>query len=504
MINIFKKKDPYTYNSSNSSSYQNQGSLYKASSPTQQFQSLFSNPVPQAPKVTSYSSPQNQSVQPKTTANQSTYIPASGYGSQYADNPNTYKPTTTTSAPTVTQKQNPQLTLMDDFLKSQRGVADQKKQLAEELYQSGNQYRTNTYNLQNEQLQGARGSAIDAFNQFEQGTLGSLDRVRAAGERNKTNAEDYYGDAQREAAMARRETQGDAQRRFSSLNTIDSFGEGSFQQANENIDSDFNRVTQQIARAKADQLAEIDDQIFSAEQTAEQAIQAQRIQLQQVLRQIDGQLAQGSIEHKFAQDQAMAQYQEAVSGIEEWFSGIQYQTQSQKLALEQELASLSSFTPEFMATGVPTNQKEYEFLISNSDTFKDLYPTLFGGTSNDGKQEIIDAINDLGTTGLGSVFGYGRLNPLNNLPESSAQTTKAKLDRIRGLVSLENANKLKGQGSITESERQLLANAATTLSNPNISPAYAKQELDRLLEQFGGQRVSSSVNNDQLVSQFGG
>ena len=75
---------------------------------------------------------------------------------------------------------------------------------------------------------------------------------------------------------------------------------------------------------------------------------------------------------------------------------------------------------------------------------------------------------------------------MNRLPEAGAQTTRANVDRLRALVSLENAEKLKGQGQITEQERKLLADAATILSNKWISPEQAMQELERLSVNLGG------------------
>ena len=93
------------------------------------------------------------------------------------------------------------------------------------------------------------------------------------------------------------------------------------------------------------------------------------------------------------------------------------------------------------------------------------------------------------------MFGYGNLNPANMLPEAGAQTTRANVDRLRALVSLENADKLKGQGQITEPERKMLADAATILSNKWISPEQAMQELERLSVNFGGGAAGTQTNS---------
>ena len=57
-------------------------------------------------------------------------------------------------------------------------------------------------------------------------------------------------------------------------------------------------------------------------------------------------------------------------------------------------------------------------------------------------------------------------------------------DQVVGLLSLENRQKLKGQGAITDSEAASLERAATVLSNVSISDTLAKSELERVREIF--------------------
>lgn len=466
-------------------------------------QNVFSSQLPKAPQVQSKEPQQNMSVAPKV-------IQGSGMTSAYASNPTNYSPRVTDEKRVDDQKQsapNPLLTNIDNFLSGQSRVANQKMQLAKGQLEAGNELRSGMYNLQQDQLKGMKGDAVEMFNAYESGTLAGLDRVKAAGERNKANAEDYYGDAQRTAAQARRETQGDASRRFSALNTIDSFGEGSYKQATENIDSEFNRVTQQFAREKANTLAQIDDDIFAAEQTAQQAISSERVKLQQVLRQIDGSLQQGTMEYKFAQEQAYADYQETVGAIEEWYNGIQYTASQQKLTLQQELDSMSSFTPQFMATGVPTNQKEYEFLISNSDAFKELYPELFGGggaSAMDEKNQIVDLVDDVLASGTSNLTGNVRLGHLY----AGGKDVKAKVEQIKNKLSVEERAKLKGQGTISDKEAEMLAKAVTSLDYGMTDEAF-QQELLNIKAILGKQGATgtyynnpsnSSINMEQFVS----
>jgi hypothetical protein len=67
-------------------------------------------------------------------------------------------------------------------------------------------------------------------------------------------------------------------------------------------------------------------------------------------------------------------------------------------------------------------------------------------------------------------------------------------DQVVGLLSLENRQKLKGQGTITDSEAKTLAQSATILANPGISEDSAKRELIRVKGIFN-RSLAQSVKN---------
>ena len=57
---------------------------------------------------------------------------------------------------------------------------------------------------------------------------------------------------------------------------------------------------------------------------------------------------------------------------------------------------------------------------------------------------------------------------------------KAKVDNVVATLKLMAAGKIKGQGTVTENERTMLAEAATTLQKQTLSPEEAEQELMRI------------------------
>ena len=60
----------------------------------------------------------------------------------------------------------------------------------------------------------------------------------------------------------------------------------------------------------------------------------------------------------------------------------------------------------------------------------------------------------------------------------------AAVDQVRGLITLESRQKLKGQGTITDTEQKTLEQSASILSNPLISDEAARRELRRVKRIF--------------------
>ena len=60
----------------------------------------------------------------------------------------------------------------------------------------------------------------------------------------------------------------------------------------------------------------------------------------------------------------------------------------------------------------------------------------------------------------------------------------ADVNQIKGLITLESRQKLKGQGTITDSEQKILAQSATVLDNPLISDGRARRELRKIKRVF--------------------
>lgn len=91
-----------------------------------------------------------------------------------------------------------------------------------------------------------------------------------------------------------------------------------------------------------------------------------------------------------------------------------------------------------------------------------------------------------------AIYGFGDGIIPTILPGSVA--LEAQRDQLIGLLSLESREKLKGQGTISDSESKMLGDAATSLRNPNISEKAAKRELTRIKDLFERKVLTATDN----------
>lgn len=346
------------------------------------------------------------------------------------------------------------------------------------------------YGLSNQQLAEALPEAQATFDRYKTNTEATIADLLAGGERQKSQTRDYYGEAQRGAAQTLRETQGQTQRTFANLGTLDSRGEGSFAQANENTMSDFNRFTQQNLKAQADKLSEIDAAVAQAERSARETIAVEEQKMNQLARDIQYAIANNNLSEAKELTDAYNQSQSYIYDIQDGLAQTKYAFALEQQKLENEIAKTQSFTPEFMATGVPTNQAEYEFLIKNKKDMDSLYGT---GKTSGVTQNAISAIDQLlqmdtnpitgllrgGGTWVGSLTGTG-------------QAQQGLYDQIRSLLTLDNIQYLKGTGQISDKEQEILTNASSRI-RPGMGDAEFRQALEELRAQLSGQQSLSSI-----------
>ena len=333
---------------------------------------------------------QNMSVAPKL-------IQGSGYGSNYASNASNQPVRAPQPIPQPTPQPIPQPQVADPNQVrindvSSTGTAQQ--QFAENARKKQEEYIKQQYDIASQELGEQLPAAEAQFGRLKANTEASIADLLAGGERQKAQATDYYGDAQRQAAKSRREVQGRTQREFANLGTLDSRGEGSFQEATENEDSEFNRYTQQNLKAKADKLSEIDMGVKAAERQALATITQEEAKLSELARNIKYAQANNNLQQARELTDAYNTTQQYIYEIEDSVSQMKYQFALEQQKLENELAktSIAGLSQDFFNTGRPTTKADAEYIFKNP-TGATAYQKIMESQSkgSQGKQEILDA-----------------------------------------------------------------------------------------------------------------
>ena len=97
----------------------------------------------------------------------------------------------------------------------------------------------------------------------------------------------------------------------------------------------------------------------------------------------------------------------------------------------------------------------------------------------------------------GFVSGLNLRRLKEGIPGTPERDFSALIERVKGTLTLENRQKLKGQGQISDRETQMLAESATTL-NQDLSPNALKAELLRIKGIFG---AAAQRNQQQQPAQ---
>jgi len=181
------------------------------------------------------------------------------------------------------QQQKPSL---PSYMSDYESLAEQKKKLLGDQRASQEDYLNKYYGTAGQ----ANQQNIDALNRNLAKNKASYEKSlamnQARTDTKKQNVEDVWGEGQRQAAMTRKESEGRMRNKFAALGTTDSWGAGSYGQAQENVESDFNRYTEQGLRAKQEDLQELDFALQEYELASQSKLDDLEMQVTQALNQI--------------------------------------------------------------------------------------------------------------------------------------------------------------------------------------------------------------------------
>ncbi|MCP3999402.1 MAG: hypothetical protein GY727_00610 [Gammaproteobacteria bacterium] len=112
----------------------------------------------------------------------------------------------------------------------------------------------------------------------------------------------------------------------------------------------------------------------------------------------------------------------------------------------------------------------------------------------------IDLGNSIISGDLDAIFGRGEEFYPDLLRSQSGIDLKADVNQFVGQLKLAAAGKMKGQGSVSDSERKTLNEAATVLSNPNISPERARKAMEDAVDAI----IMTTSGGDKTPRSTGG
>lgn len=261
-----------------------------------------------------------------------------------------------------------------------------------------------------------------------------------AGEKERIRQES--GEEMRLNAQTAREGRGRIQSTLAGLNALDSSSTGQLLAKAEGSLAN-NQAT--ALRGQKQQLAEADQNLTIYKQQARLAEDDEIAKFNQAIREISANYDINSLEYQNAVKQAYDKAQEEIYKIEQ---------------------------------GVAQAELDVQNIYEKAYAEKDA-ASMVGDAG--GKSEIANVINKLMNSDYGAITGMR--NPFKFMT-GDAQLTKNYYNQLKGLLSLENRQKLKGSGAISDYESQVLERAASALGT-NLSNEGFKQVLGELAQVFG-------------------
>jgi len=213
-------------------------------------------------------------------------------------------------------------------------------------------------------------------------------------------------------------------------------------------------------------------------------------------------LRQAALKYSGARASILDQYEQLRLGAEKEKAAAQAKL-DEAGALDQKLIQvMQSASPEFLKTGQPKTAQD-QFIIFKYPKEAEAYMKMLtdsksmSGNSGE-KQKLITLVDDIAnSSGLGRITGIQGMVPL--VPGSSEQLVKGQIDQLKALLSLENRQKLKGSGAISDREMGILERASSLL-NQGLNEQQFKQVLAQLKAELSSGSPASISGNSNIIT----
>ncbi len=306
-----------------------------------------------------------------------------------------------------------------------------------------------------------------AFDRFKGDTEASITDAEGRAVVQKQNVEDEWGRNQRLLAQSRLEAEGRNRNRYAGLNTIDSFGVGSYGMAQENMESDFLRSTNENIRLKAQQKYEVDQELNAFVRQAKTLVYNEQLKLNDAISAIQSDISLTQDQRDYAINQAWSEAQAGVLEIKNYLAELKYQQ-----ALAQE---------EFQYTYAAEMAKAQGGQAEQSQT----------------NAEMVGLIDQILSYDTKPITGFMQIGAA--IPGTQAQGTKALYDRLQSMLSLQGRQQLKGSGAISDYEMKILEKAASSLSRSMSDDQFRVTLRQLQADLAGAQGINQQIGLQSFI-----
>lgn len=323
-----------------------------------------------------------------------------------------------------------------------------------------------------------------------------VDIQKGTAQRQIDTAQTNYDDQRYYNETARKERMKGLEGTLASLGTLQS---SALNNVGAKINMGAERADRRDQQTLNNRIADVQDTVRLAENEAEGLIQREGEVYRQQMAQLAGSMDQNSIEYKKAVAAITQDANDKIAGILDNLDGFVYQTQLAEMKNSQ-----GQLSDEFLRTGQPVTREDMIWAMENPDKLNDFQTTASNnsGEMSPEKQNMLDVINQLVQADTKPITGFSRIGGW--LPGTSAQRTKNLFDRLQGMLTLDNVDKLKGTGSVSDREFAVLSAAASELGR-NLNDQDFKSiliSLQRELDPTGSYTSRQTGVNPQNIQEL--
>jgi len=388
-----------------------------------------------------------------------------------------------------------------------------KSALAEQQRQEDIRVAQENYDTTNRSLQASRSNLDNLMSGIRSRSAASSARLNTQAEANKENARVESGQSQRQLMEDRRQLQAQKEKQYAALGTIDSYGTGSFQSANENINNDFLRMTNENKRLLEKNLFDIDQKLFDAKAGIEEQLATEESKYNDAIIQIENSNMLNEAQKAQLIRSAQIKFETEKTNIYDKYDTLRLTAEKEKVDAQAKLDEakvadqklqvlLGSASDTFIKTGIPSTAED-QFLIMKYPKEVEAYANLIKNGQSAGsknKDTALSMVNRLLSQDTRPITGAMRTGGIPVISSfTGSAIPQADYNGLKSLLALAERGQLKGSGAVSDFEAKMLEKAAMA----GLTQDLPDEEFRRRLEILRNDLMSGGATSSEVVNQRG-